>query len=331
MNDLISVVVPAFNIDKYIERCIKSILNQTYTNLEVIIVDDGSTDNTANIIDKYALKDQRIIPIHKENGGVSSARMEGIHRASGEWIGFVDGDDVIEPNMYEVLMNNAIKYNADISHCGYQMVFPDGHILKFHGTGKILNANTEEGLYNLLKADYVEPGLCNKLYKKSLFENFENSDLWDSNIKYNEDLLMNYIIFKKAKKSYYEDLIFYNYILRKNSATKSNPNIESINDPLKVITIIKNDINNSITKDIVYERYIRILINNSLQDYFQEVAQKCKNILKKEIKSGSIIKECKSKEVILMSFNVAYFTRLYKLIKFIYYRITNIDKKYSIE
>lgn len=331
MNDLISVVVPAFNIDKYIERCIKSILNQTYSNLEIIIVDDGSTDNTANIIDEYALKDYRIIPIHKENGGVSSARMEGIHRASGDWIGFVDGDDVIETNMYEVLMNNAIKYNADISHCGYQMVFPDRHILKFHGTGKKINANTEEGLYNLLKADYVEPGLCNKLYKKSLFEGFENSDLWDCNIKYNEDLLMNYILFKKTKKSYYEDLVLYNYILRKNSATKSNPNIKSINDPLKVITIIKNDIQDCITKDIAYERYIRILINNSIQDFFKEESWMSKDILKKEIKSMSLFKECKSKKVILMAIYVAYFTKIYKLIKQIYYRITNVDKKYNVE
>lgn len=331
MNDLISVVVPAFNIDKYIGRCIKSILNQTYSNIEVIIVDDGSTDNTVNIIDEYALKDHRVIPIHKENGGVSSARMEGIHRASGEWIGFVDGDDVIEADMYEVLMNNAIKYNADISHCGYQMVFPDGHILKFHGTGKKINANTEEGLYSLLKADYVEPGLCNKLYKKSLFEGFENSDLWDCNIKYNEDLLMNYILFKKTKKSYYEDLVLYNYILRKNSATKSSPNIKSINDPLKVITIIKNDIQDCITKDIAYERYIRILINNSIQDFFKEESWMSKDILKKEIKSMSLFKECKSKKLILMAIYVVYFTKIYKLIKQIYYRITNVDKKYNVE
>lgn len=330
MNDLISVVIPAFNVDKYIERCIKSILNQTYSNIEIIIVDDGSTDDTPNIIDDYALKDHRIISVHKENGGVSSARMEGIHRASGEWIGFVDGDDVIEANMYEVLMNNAIKYNVDISHCGYRMIFPDGHILKFHATGKTINANTEEGLYNLLKADYVEPGLWNKLYKKSLFEGFEDSDLWDSNIKYNEDLLMNYILFKKAKKSYYEDLVLYNYILRKNSATKSNPNIKSINDPLKVITIIKNDIQDSITKDIAYERYIRILINCCMQNYYKDESIKCSNLLKKEIYSN-IFKNCKSKKVCIMAIVAAYFSKLFKLVKSIYYKLTKVNKKYSIE
>ena len=280
MNDLISVVVPAFNIDKYIERCIKSILNQTYSNLEVIIVDDGSTDNTANIIDDYALKDHRIVPIHKENGGVSSARMEGIHRASGEWIGFVDGDDVIEANMYEVLMNNAIKYNADISHCGYQMVFPDGHILKFHGTGKTINASTEEGLYNLLKADYIEPALVNKLYKKSLFSDIDNSSLWDSSIKYNEDLLMNYILFKKSFHSYFVDLPLYNYILRKNSASTSVPSLKSVEDPLRVIRIIKGDAKNEDLYKIIYERYIRILINCCIQNYYKAESIKCSNLLK---------------------------------------------------
>lgn len=330
MNDLISVIVPAYNIDKYIERCIKSILNQTYSNIEVIIVDDGSTDNTRNIIDEYALKDHRIIPIHKENGGVSSARMEGIYKATGEWIGFVDGDDVIEANMYEVLMNNAIKYNADISHCGYQMVFPDGHILKFHGTGKIINANTEEGLFNLLKADYVEPGLWNKLYKKSLFEGLEDSNLWDSNIKYNEDLLMNYILFKKSSRSYFIDLTLYNYILRKNSASTSLPSLKSIEDPLRVIKIIKEDTKNKDLYKIIYERYIRILINCCIQNYYKAESIECSNILKKEI-STSMFKNCNSKKVCIMAIVAAYFSKLFKLVKIVYYKLTKVNKKYSIE
>lgn len=330
MNDLISVIVPAYNIDKYIERCIKSILNQTYSNIEVIIVDDGSTDNTRSIIDEYALKDQRIIPIHKDNDGVSSARMEGIHRASGEWIGFVDGDDIIETNMYEVLINNAIKYNADISHCGYQMVFPDGHVLKFHGTGKTIKANTEEGLYNLLKADYVEPALVNKLYKKSLFNDIVNSSLWDDSIKHNEDLLMNYILFKKSSKSYFIDLTLYSYMLRKNSASTSLPSLKSINDPLRVITIIKDDIEDIGMYRLAYERYIRILININSQNIYENESKKSSNILKKEI-SSNMLKNCNSKKVIIMAIGSAYFNKLFKLIKKIYYKLTKVDKKYSIE
>ena len=128
MNHLISIIVPAYNIEKYIGRCLDSILNQTYKNIEVIVVNDGSSDSTGSIIDDYSRKDDRVKPFHKENGGVSSARILGVNHAIGDYIGFVDGDDYVEPEMFEHLLNNALKYNADISHCGYQMVFPNGRI-----------------------------------------------------------------------------------------------------------------------------------------------------------------------------------------------------------
>ena len=118
MSEKISVVVPVFNIEKYVERCAYSILNQTYANLEIIMV-----DGSGKIIDQIAASDSRIKVIHKENGGVTSARMAGIKSATGEWIGFVDGDDEVEPDMFRHLLQNAIIYQADISHCGYQMPY----------------------------------------------------------------------------------------------------------------------------------------------------------------------------------------------------------------
>ena len=113
----VSVIVAAYNIEKYIARCLDSILNQTYKNLEIIVVNDGSSDNTGEIIDKYSEKDIRIKVIHKENSGVSSARNKGLDMSTGDYIGFVDGDDTLETDMYELLVSNAIKNNADISHC----------------------------------------------------------------------------------------------------------------------------------------------------------------------------------------------------------------------
>ena len=121
----ISIIVPIYNIEKYLPRCLDSILAQTYKNLEVILVDDGSVDNSGMIADKYARNDQRINVIHQVNKGVSAARNAGLDLATGDYIGFVDGDDYIEKDMYERLLFNAIKYKADISHCGYQMVFPN--------------------------------------------------------------------------------------------------------------------------------------------------------------------------------------------------------------
>ena len=191
-NNLISVIVPVYNLENYIERCLASIQSQTYSNIEIIVVDDGSIDSSWNVINRIAKEDNRIIPIHKENGGVSSARMLGLANANGEWIGFVDGDDEIEEDMYEVLINNAFEYDADISHCGYKMIFNDGRITSFYDTKvKKIQDNTT-GVIDLLEGDLIEPGLWNKLYKKSLFEDIE----LDTNIKINEDLLLNYLFLK---------------------------------------------------------------------------------------------------------------------------------------
>ena len=115
---LISVIIPVYNVEKYLEKCINSVIGQTYKNIEIIIVDDGSTDKSGLICDFFAGKDTRIVVIHKVNGGLSSARNAGLDIAKGDYIGFVDSDDWIEPDMYECLLCNMLKENADISVCG---------------------------------------------------------------------------------------------------------------------------------------------------------------------------------------------------------------------
>ena len=114
-NPKISVIVPVYKVEKYLDKCVESIVNQTYKNLEIILVDDGSPDNCPAMCDEWAEKDERIRVIHKENGGLADARNAGMDIATGDYIGFVDSDDWIEPNMYEVLLKNALKYDADIS------------------------------------------------------------------------------------------------------------------------------------------------------------------------------------------------------------------------
>lgn len=117
----ISIIVPIYNVEKYIEKCIQSILNQTFSDFELILVNDGSTDSCGEICDKYKKLDDRIIVIHKVNGGLSSARNAGIDIARGEYIGFIDSDDYIHEKMYEILYNNAITYNSDIVICKKEM------------------------------------------------------------------------------------------------------------------------------------------------------------------------------------------------------------------
>ncbi len=120
--DLISVIVPVYNVELYLEQCLNSIINQTYKNLEIILVNDGSTDNSGVICDLYANIDNRIIVIHKDNGGVSSARNAGLNVAKGNFIGFVDPDDWIADDMYEKLYLNIQNFNANISVCEFRKV-----------------------------------------------------------------------------------------------------------------------------------------------------------------------------------------------------------------
>ena len=256
-NFLISVIVPAYNIAEYLPRCLDSILNQTYSNLEVIVISDGSTDNTNEIIKEYANIDSRIVPVFKENTGVSDTRNKGLEMAKGGYIGFVDGDDFIEPNMYELLLKNAIENDADISHCGYQMVFPS-RVDYYYNTGKIIKLDRNNGLIELIKANYFEPSICNKIYKKEILQNIS----LNINLIENEDLLFNVQAFMNCNKSIYEDKPLYHYILRKNSACTSSFNIKKTDNQILVLEIIDNFLKESVFKNIISKRYIEVLVNN---------------------------------------------------------------------
>ena len=260
MDNKISIIVPVYNIQNYVERCVKSILRQTYKKIEVIIVNDGSTDDGWNIIQKLSEIDTRIVLVNKENGGATSARLAGIEKATGEWIGFVDGDDEIEPDMYELLIDNAVKYHADISHCGYQMIFDDGRVNFFHNTGCFIKQDKMTGLKELLEGSRVEPGLCNKLFRKNLLQNVLHSGIMPQDIKINEDLLMNYFLFSQAKLSVFEDVCKYHYIVRKDSASRAKLNEHRIFDPIKVKRIILNQAESEMLQ-FARKAYISTCIN----------------------------------------------------------------------
>ena len=232
------MIVPVFNVAEYLPRCLDSILAQTYTDLEIICVDDGSTDDSGGILDSYTHIHSNIRVIHKENGGVTSARLAGIRAASGEWIGFVDGDDEIEPDMYERLMKNALTHGAQISHCGYQMRFSDGRVHYFHNSGLLAKQDRTTAISELLSGTMIEPGLCNKLFRKSLFHSLLQGEAMDTGIKINEDLLMNFYLFSEAEQTVFEDWCPYHYIVREGSASRAKLNIHKIYDPIKVKKII---------------------------------------------------------------------------------------------
>ena len=130
MNPLVTIIIPVYNVEKYLPKCLDSIINQTYNHLEIIIVDDGSKDSSGLICDEYALKDQRIKVLHKKNGGLSSARNAGLDIAKGDYIMFVDSDDYVESHYCEVPLKHALEKNVRIVSFGYNKIFIDGNILK---------------------------------------------------------------------------------------------------------------------------------------------------------------------------------------------------------
>lgn len=274
-NIKISLIVPCYNIRKYLPRCIESILAQTYKNLEIILISDGSTDGTDEVIREYAKKDSRIIPIFKQNSGVSDTRNRGLDIATGDYIGFVDGDDYIEPEMYETLLKNAIENNADISHCGYQMVFPS-RVDYYYNTGKKVIQDNKKGIRDIIVGDYVEPSPCIKIYRKNIVNNLR----MPINIKINEDVLFNFYAFVNSKKSAYEDLPFYHYILRKGSAATSKINQNKLFDPVRVRKEIfeysLKNLDNEI-QSVAYSSYLnsiinlyRVVSNSKLKEYKEE-------------------------------------------------------------
>lgn len=210
MNKKISVIVPIYNVEKYLNRCIESIINQSYSNLEIILIDDGSTDRCPQLCDDWKKKDKRIKVIHKINGGLSDARNSGMDIMTGEYASFIDSDDWINETMFEKLLFLMDRYNGDIVECGFQRT--DGKVeIKFNGDINI----TKIDRYNAMKCVVTEdicPVVWNKLYKADLVrdERFQIG-------KCNEDEFWTYRIVDKANKIVQTNEQLYYYYFREES------------------------------------------------------------------------------------------------------------------
>lgn len=168
-NPKISVIVPVYKVEKYLHRCVDSILNQTFTDLEIILVDDGSPDDCGKICDEYAQKDPRIRVIHKKNGGLSDARNVGIDASRGKYIGFVDSDDYIEKDMYEYLYSIITKEFADVAMCDLFHCFAGKEIPR-HGCNYYEVTDSVNAIYCVLEGTIASISVVNKLFQKDLFD-----------------------------------------------------------------------------------------------------------------------------------------------------------------
>lgn len=239
MDEKISVIVPVYNVEQYLERCIDSIINQTYKNLEIILVNDGSTDNSGQLCDELAKKDGRIRVIHKKNGGLSDARNVGVDEAKAELIGFIDSDDYIDEDMYELLINNLKAANADLSMCGHYDVY--NNVLEAQVVDKkTWELSPQEAIKMVMEAKILSVTAVNKLYKKSLF-----SEIKFEIGKIAEDAFIMIKLLDKCNKIVATNEKKYYYVHRENSITTQKFSLKFLN----VIEAYEQN------KEIILEKY----------------------------------------------------------------------------
>lgn len=215
---LISIIVPVYNVKDYLEKCLLTICEQTYKNLEIILVDDGSSDGSGELCDLFAQKDKRIKVIHQTNAGQSAARNRGLAIAQGEYLGFVDSDDWIEPDMYDFLYYLLIENGADISICS-RYIEKGGKSVAKYSSGEQFMFDRVEAVRALAVDKHVRNYMMDKLFRRRLFEGitFPENRVF-------EDLAICYRVFYRTEKVVLQDTPKYHYVIRKGSTMQSKYN-----------------------------------------------------------------------------------------------------------
>lgn len=276
----ISVVIPVFNTEMYLNTCLDSVINQKYSNIEIIVINDGSTDSSAKICLKYAKKDSRINYIDKKNEGVSVARNIGVAMATGEWIYFLDSDDFLELNTFEVLIGVAEKTGCDLIHFGYRTLKGNKKI------NEMVSFNYQEyqNINKFIKCKKLKPMPASLTFiKRNILK--ESGILFNVNMKHNEDLLFVYSLYCHAKKIVVLNNIFYNQVLSENSASRKPLSIKVLDDRI----LFLSELCNYVRKQGLIQEYKKEI--NSLSKYIFVLAlyykdfHKYKDEIQKDLRS----------------------------------------------
>lgn len=296
MDNLVSIVIPVYNVEQYLDRCMESVVGQTYTNLEIILVDDGSKDTSSAICDQWGKKDDRILVVHQKNGGLSNARNTGINNASGKWIMFVDSDDVVSSNIVELLMQLAVSQDADIAIGGVKHIFDEKSITFEEQVTPVFTYNATQAIREMWYQHSFLPSAWGKLYKRSLFGGIRFTE----KILF-EDIDLMHELFWNSKKIVYSNIPLYGYVHRENSITTSKFSVRDC-DILKISEKLmafseKNDLSlQSAARSYAVTAAFRIYLNaphdnteyapylsraeKLLQEYGRDVLKDC-NVRKK--------------------------------------------------
>ena len=284
VNHKISIIIPVYNVEEYISPCIDSVLNQTYRNLEIILVDDGSTDSCPAICDEYAKRDDRIKVIHKSNGGLADARNAGLQIATGDYIGYVDSDDYIHQEMYERLLAACEKYQADVGICRFHIfsdevgVLIDHREMKVYNNHEALTAYIDESVEEL-----ITPSAWSKLYKRECVEGLQFPKG-----KLCEDIVYTTKAFYHADKVVYLDQELYFYRNRPGSIMNDSTVLarrirEEIEQYLDRIQFLQDINEQKLVKLCRYELYMRLQVryNEADQYHLQDVSHEILTLMKK--------------------------------------------------
>ena len=270
-NSIISVIIPVYNVEKYLSRCIESVLNQTYRNLEILIVDDGSTDDSLNICRRYEKKDKRIKVIHQDNGGLSSARNKGLMNSTGEYISFVDSDDWLHPDFLAFLYGESLLSNSDIVECSIIETFSyDKYCVVDNYIHNRITFLGDDCFIEFIKGVYFKQTVWNKLYTRKVINNilFEYG-------KIHEDEFWTYRIFSRAKTVSFLNFKGYYYFQRDGSIMKK-PFSEKNLDGYEAKCIRLNFIETNYANHIVRIEYINFLLS-SIYFYYRIVYSNIKH------------------------------------------------------
>ena len=262
----ISVIIPVYNAAPYLPGCLDSVLAQTYRELEILLIDDGSTDGSGAICDRYAAMDPRIRVLHQENGGVSRARNRGLELASGEFISFVECDAALEPDMYELLVRLLSEHDAQISHCGYKRFDKQGAFVRdVNGTGKQMVQTGEEAIVCMLRGEHFSNGLWNKLFRSGIVRDLR----FREDLKNNEDVLFNVHAFSRTQTAVFLDEGKYHYYDHPTSACNQlkarKQNRDAIEASVQMLALVSSDEAKAAVHRRIYEarvNHVRWLVRN---------------------------------------------------------------------
>lgn len=280
----ISIIVPVYNVEKHLNKCVDSILCQTFKDFELILVDDGSTDTSGKICDEYIKKDDRIKVIHQKNSGLSSARNAGIEASCGEFLGFIDSDDYVEDDMYQVLYDDIFSSGADISLCGLYDVYGEKCIKNKHSIDRcVLDSKTAFKL--VLESKLISVSAVNKLYRKHLFEKMR----YPVGKTYEDAFLTPILLFNSNKVSY-NPLPKYYYFHKEESITTKDFNVSDLNiiDAYKChLDFVKKNIpeleNQAMFRYLWAHMIVMDKLIKSNIDNYREVYENVFNVIKSNI------------------------------------------------